>query len=76
LVAAGSRGTSGVLAAFSVGFLCRMVLVAVGLIASGARGTAALVYVGAFFAVYAATQTIEILFVHRSSRPRAAGDAS
>ena len=63
------RGTSGVLAGFSIGFLCRAVLVAAGLIASGARGNLALVYVAAFFILYAITQVIEVVFVSRSSRP-------
>jgi hypothetical protein len=66
------KGINGVLAAFTVGFLCRAVLVAAGLFASSARGNLALVYTGAFFTLYAATQLVEILFVHRSSRPQGA----
>jgi hypothetical protein len=66
------RGLNGVLAGFSIGFLCRAALVAAGLLASGARGDLALVYVAAFFALYAATQVIEVLFVHSSSRPQGA----
>jgi len=66
------RGVNGTLAGFTIGFLCRAVLVAVGLIASGARGNLALVYVAAFFTLYAATQVIEVLFVYRSSRPHGA----
>lgn len=72
LAASADRGTNGVLLGFSIGFLCRAGLVAVGLIASSARGNAALVYTCAFFAVYAATQLIEVLFVHRSSHPQGA----
>ncbi len=69
-LAAGVRaGTvNGLLGAFTVGFFCRMILVALGLIASGARGDAALAYVGSFFALYLVTQVIEILFVRASSR--------
>jgi hypothetical protein len=67
LKASTGRGINGVFAGFSIGFLCRAVLVATGLLASGARGNLALVYVAAFFALYAATQVIEVLFVHQSS---------
>jgi hypothetical protein len=66
------KGVQGVLAGFTIGFLCRAVLVAAGLFASGARGNLALVYTGAFFTLYAATQLVEVLFVHRSSRPQGA----
>ncbi len=66
------KGINGVLAGFSIGFLCRAVLVAAGLFASGARGNSAQVYIGAFFTLYAATQFVEVLFVHRSSRPQGA----
>ena len=59
---------NGLLGAFTAGFFCRMVLVALGLVASGARGDAALAYVGSFFALYLVTQVIEILFVRASSR--------
>ena len=59
---------NGLLLAFTVGFFCRMILVALGLITSGARGDAALAYVGSFFALYLVTQVIEILFVRASSR--------
>ena len=59
---------NGLLGAFTAGFFCRMVLVALGLVASGARGAAALAYVGSFFALYLVTQVIEILFVRASSR--------
>lgn len=62
-----SRGVNGVLAGFTIGFFCRAVLVAAGLLASGARGNLALVYVAAFFALYAATQIVEVLFVHQSA---------
>lgn len=72
-LAAGVRaGTvNGLLGAFTVGFFCRMILVALGLIALGAHGTdrsQALAYVGSFFALYLVTQVIEILFVRASSR--------
>jgi hypothetical protein len=63
-------GTNGVLAAFTVGFLARALLVAAGLFASGARGDAALSYVFTFFALYAATQAIEILYVRASTSSR------
>jgi hypothetical protein len=65
------KGPTGVLTGFSIGFLCRAGLVAAGLLASGARGNLALVYAGAFFTLYFATQVIEVLFVH-SSRPQGA----
>jgi hypothetical protein len=66
------KGINGFLAGFTAGFLCRAVLVAAGLLVSGARGNLALVYTGAFFTLYAATQLVEVLFVHRSSRPQGA----
>ncbi len=68
LAAAVGRGVNGLLGGFSVGFLCRAILVGVGLVASGARGNLALVYVAAFFTLYAATQLVEVVFVHASSR--------
>jgi hypothetical protein len=61
------KGLNGVLAGFTAGFLARAALVAAGLFASGARGDLALVYAAAFFALYAATQIIEVLFVRKSS---------
>ena len=64
LVASIDHGSNGVLLGFTIGFLLRAVLVGAGLIASGARGNAALAYVVAFFTVYAVTQTVEVLFVH------------
>ena len=67
LVAFADRGTNGVLAGFTAGFLARALLVGVGLVASGARGGQAIPFVIAFFSVYAATQTIEVLFVHSRS---------
>jgi hypothetical protein len=67
-----AKGGTGVLAAFAIGFLCRALLVAAGLMASGARGNLALVFAAAFFTLYAATQVIEVLFVHASSRPQGA----
>lgn len=69
LAAWARRGTTGVLTGFAIGFLCRAILVAAGLIVSGARGNLALVYVAAFFILYAFTQAIEVVFVSRSSRP-------
>lgn len=63
-------GTNGLLAAFTVGFLARALLVAAGLFASGARGDAALSYAFTFFALYAATQAIEILYVRASTSSR------
>jgi hypothetical protein len=69
LALSAGKGLNGVLTGFSIGFFCRAALVAAGLIASGARGKLALVYVAAFFVVYAATQVIEVLFVQSSSRP-------
>jgi hypothetical protein len=70
LVALAGKGTgvNGVLAGFTAGFLVRAALVAVGLVVSGARGNLALVYVVAFFILYAATQVIEVLFVQKRSR--------
>lgn len=68
LAAFAGRSVNGVLAGFSIGFLCRTVLVAAGLLASGARGNLALVYVFSFFTLYAVTQLVEVLFVHNSSR--------
>ena len=73
LAAATGRGVNGLLGGFSLGFLCRAILVALGLVASGARGNLALVYVGAFFTLYAATQLVEVLFVHASSRRLSSG---
>ncbi|MCA1828448.1 MAG: hypothetical protein ABR567_12160 [Myxococcales bacterium] len=64
LVASIDRGANGVLLGFTIGFLCRAVLVGAGLLVSGARGGSALAYVLAFFAVYAVTQTVEVLFVY------------
>jgi len=68
LVLFAGKGVNSLLAGFSVGFLVRAALVAAGLIASGARGNLALIYAAAFFTLYAATQSIEVLFVHRSSQ--------
>ena len=70
LVRSAGKGTNALLIGFSIGFGCRAVLVAAGLIASGARDNLALVYVAAFFTLYAATQLIEVLFVHACSRPQ------
>lgn len=65
---AASRSLNGVLGAFVAGFLCRGLLVGVGLFASGARGNAALTYVFSFFALYAATQVVEVLFVRAQAQ--------
>jgi hypothetical protein len=63
-----AHGTNGLLAGFTVGFLARMVCVAIGLIASGARGQTALTWALSFFALYAATQAVEIGYVFSSTR--------
>jgi hypothetical protein len=68
LAAFAGRGLNGVLLGFTLGFLARAVLVAVGLLASGARGNAALSYVFSFFGLYLATQLVEILFVARGAQ--------
>ncbi len=60
-----SHGTNGVLGGFVAGFLARALLVGVGLVAAGQRF--AIPYVISFFAVYVATQTIEVLFVSSRS---------
>ena len=65
------KGVNGLLAGFTIGFLARTLLVAAGLLLSGARGSAALPYVFAFFLLYAATQGVEIAAViqhHARSR--------
>ena len=72
LVRGVGRGGTAVLTAFTIGFLCRAALVAAGLLASGARGNLALVFAAAFFTLYAATQVIEVLFVHANSRTQGA----
>jgi hypothetical protein len=68
LAAFANRGLNGVMLGFTVGFLARGVLVAVGLLASGARGNDALTYVFTFFALYLATQIVEVLFVARGAQ--------
>jgi len=70
LVRATGKGVNDLLLGFSIGFLCRAALVGIGLVASGARDNLALVYVAAFFTLYVSTQVIEVLFVHKSSRPQ------
>ena len=70
LARSAGKGTNALLAGFLIGVLCRAALVALGLIASAARDKLALVYVGAFFTLYAATQLIEVLFVHAQQRPQ------
>ena len=72
-----AHGTNGLLAGFSVGFFARMISVALGLVLSAARGPTALVFVGAFFVLYAATQGVEIGYVFAQARAaRAPGDRS
>ena len=56
------RGVNGLLAAISVGFLLRTVLLGAGFVVAGAR-TAPFEYVIPFFLVYAATQGVEIVYV-------------
>ena len=68
LAALAGKSVNGILAGFTIGFFCRAILVAAGLLASGARGNLALVYALAFFTLYAVTQLVEVLFVHHSSR--------
>ena len=68
LVMSIDRGVNGVFLGFTIGFLCRAVLVGAGLMTSGARGGLAVVYVAAFFALYAVTQIVEVLFVRAHSR--------
>lgn len=63
-----AHGTNGLLAGFSAGFFARMLCVAVGLVASGARGPEALAWALAFFVLYAATQAVEIGYVFSSTR--------
>jgi dolichol kinase len=68
LAASAGRSLNGVLAGFVIGFLCRALLVGVGLVASGAKGGGALTYVFCFFALYAATQVVEVLLVRASAQ--------
>jgi hypothetical protein len=68
LAAFAGRGLNGVLLGFTAGFLVRGVLVAAGLLVSGARGHDALVYAFSFFSLYLATQLVEILFVARGAQ--------
>ena len=71
LVAWGApRGTNALLGAFVAGFFARMILVAVGLLMGGGRGQAALQYAFAFFALYGATQLVEVAYVFGTSRSR------
>ena len=70
LVRSAGKGVNGLLAGFTIGFLCRAALLGVGLVASGSRDNLALVYVAAFFTLYVCTQVVEVLFVHASSRPQ------
>ncbi len=67
-----AHGTNGLFAGIGAGFFARMSLVAVGLVASGARGSAALAFALTFFAVFAATQATEIAYVISRSKARPA----
>lgn len=68
LAAAFDRGLKPVLAALVVGFLTRMLLVAAGLLASGALGGDPLAFTAAFFGLYLAHQAIELTVVVRRAR--------
>jgi len=68
LVASIDRGVNGVFLGCTVGCLCRTFLVGAGLVTSGARGGLAIAYVVAFFALYAVTQIVEVMFVRAHSR--------
>ena len=71
LVAWGTpRGTNALLAGFVGGFFARMILVAVGLLASHAQGQAGLQYAFSFFAVYGLTQVVEVAYVWNAPRGR------
>jgi len=65
------RGINGVLAGFTIGFFLRALLLGGGLVAALAHAGAALPFVAAFFAVYAPTQVIEVLFVVRTKGAKA-----
>ena len=67
------RGTNALLGGFVAGFFARMILVAVGLLASHAQGQAALQYAFSFFAVYGLTQLVEVAYVWNTSRGRPVG---
>jgi hypothetical protein len=72
------HGVNGLLAAISVGFLLRTVMLGLGFVGSGAR-TAPFQFVIPFFLVYAATQVAEIVYVvlHNARGQKAAdGTAS
>jgi hypothetical protein len=62
------KGTSGLFAGMVVGFLCRLLFVALGFVASGVHGREALPFVFAFFAVFAATVGVEIAYVAGHAR--------
>jgi hypothetical protein len=68
------RGVNGLLAAISVGFLLRTLLLGLGFVGSGARA-APFEFVIPFFAIYAATQVAEIVYVvqHNARGSNAAG---
>jgi len=74
-VGARSGTTNGLLGSFAIGFLCRAVLVGLGLVASGVRGAAAIAYAAAFFGLFGVTQLVEILFVHASATRTPASQA-
>ncbi len=67
-----ARGTNGLFAGIGLGFFSRMVLLAVGLVATHARGDAALAYAFTFFALFVLTQGTEIAYVLSRSRSRTA----
>jgi len=67
-----ARGTNGLFAGIGVGFFARLVLLAVGLVASHARGDEALVYAFTFFALFVLTQGTEIAYVLSRSRSHSA----
>jgi len=68
------RGVNGLLAAISVGFLLRTLLLGLGFLGAGARA-APFEFVIPFFLVYAATQGVEIVYVvlHNARGRQASG---
>jgi hypothetical protein len=69
------KGINGLFAGMVGGFFARMILVAVGLVASGARGDAALAFALIFFAVFAVTQATEIAYVIARNKARPAAQS-
>lgn len=72
LAAAFDRGLKRVLGALVAGFLTRMLLVAAGLLVSGALEGEPLAFAAAFFGLYLAHQAIELTVVVRRARVAAA----